>query len=127
MKTNKATMTIISVAVRFIIVALVLFLVLKGGMFAYNFGYSVLMDEAAAGAAEGRSVQVTLLEGSNAKDIGEQLESLGVIEDANIFYIQSLFAGNSKDLKGGKYTLNTSMKPSEIMEILSAGPEKQES
>lgn len=126
MRINKATMTIISIAVRFIIVALVLFLVLKGGMFAYDFGYSILMDEAAASAAEGRMVEVTLLEGSNARDIGEQLESLGVIEDANIFYIQSLLAGSSKDLKGGKYTLNTAMRPSEIMEILSEGPKSQE-
>ncbi len=126
MKLNKATMTIISVAIRFIIVALILFLVLRGGMFAYDFGYSIFMDEAASGAAEGRTVEVTILEGSNARDIGKQLEGLGIIEDANIFYIQSLLAGNSKELKGGEYTLGTSMKPSEIMEILSEGPESQE-
>ncbi len=124
MKKNKVTMTIISIAVRFIVAALILFFVLRGAMFAYSFGYNIFMDEAAAGQAQGRTVEVTLLEGSSARDIGRQLETLGVIKDANIFYIQSLLAGNSKKLKGGKYTLSTSMPPSEIMQILMEGPKE---
>ncbi len=122
MKVNKASMMVASVAVKFIVAALILFLILRGAIFAYDFGFSIFMDEAASGQAEGRSVEVTLLEGSSARDIGKQLETLGVIRDANIFYIQSLLAGNSKKMKGGKYTLSTSMKPSEIMQILSEGP-----
>ncbi len=127
MKLNKATMTIISFSVRFIVVALILFFVLRGAMFAYDFGYSIFMDEAAAEAASGRSVEVTLLEGSSARDIGKQLENLGVIRDANIFYIQALLSGDSKKLKGGKYTLNTSMPPSQIMQILTEGPKVENS
>lgn len=125
MKVKDATVRIISVSVKFIVVALVVFFLLRGAMFAYDFGYSIFMDEAAAAQGEGRDVEVTLLDGSGARDIGKQLESLGVIKDANIFYIQALLAGNSKDFKGGEYMFNTSMRPSEIMEMLEEGPETQ--
>lgn len=118
-------MGVMSVAVRFIIIALVVIFLLRGAIFAYQFGYSIFMDEAATAANAGRDVEVTLLEGSNAKDIGKQLEALGVIKDADIFYIQALLAGCSKKLKGGAYVLNTSMTPSAIMEILEEGPETQ--
>lgn len=118
-------MGVMSVAVRFIIIALVVIFLLRGAISAYQFGYSIFMDEAAAASNAGRDVEVTLLEGSNAKDIGKQLEALGVIKDADIFYIQALLAGCSKKLKGGAYVLNTSMTPSAIMEILEEGPETQ--
>lgn len=125
MKVKDATVRVISVSVKFIVVALVVFFLLRGAMFAYDFGYSIFMDEAAAAQGEGRDVEVTLLDGSGARDVGKQLESLGVIKDANVFYFQALIAGSSKDFKGGAYTFNTSMRPSEIMEILEEGSEAQ--
>lgn len=123
MKLNKASMAMLSISVKILVAALIIFFVVRGSMFAYGFGYSIFMDEAAAPIAEGRDVEVTLLEGSTARDIGKQLETFGVIRDANIFYIQAMLAGNSKDLKGGKYILNTSMQPSQIMQVLLEGPE----
>ncbi len=123
MKLNKKTMTVLSVSVKVIIVCVVALFVYKGASVAYQFGYDIFMDEAAAGTEQGRTVEVSLLEGSSARDIGRQLESLGVIKDANVFYIQTLLAGCSDSLKGGQYTLSTSMTPSEIMEILQEGPD----
>ncbi len=126
MKLNKASVKSIAIAVRVLLIVLIVFLIVQAGKFAYNFGYSIFMDEAAASASESRTVEVTILEGSSARDIAKQLESLGVIKDANVFYIQAVLAGSSKDMQGGTYTLTTSMAPSEIIETLVEGADETE-
>ena len=85
MKLRNVSMKSISLAVRILVIVLVVFLIVNGASYAYRFGYSIFMDEAAASASESRDVEVTLLEGSGARDIAKQLSHL-VLLRTRIFF-----------------------------------------
>ena len=69
--------------------------------------------------APGREVNISIAQGKSVKEIGEILESKGLIKDATIFYFQNLLSSHKDKLQPGMYTFNTSMTPSQMMEIMS--------
>ena len=120
---NSITGTVISVAVRIIIAALVLFVLLKGVKIAYNFGHSVFYAEA-VDEKPGRDVVITVVEESDASETAELLKRKGLIDNEISFRIQKKFF--EYDLKPGEYVLNTSMTSREMLEIMNEGPEEEE-
>ena len=77
-------------------------------------------------SAPGRDIQVTIPEGSGAKEIGKILHDKGVIGDATLFWIQNLLSSYKDELKAGTYTLNSSMSAEEIMRELAGVEEETE-
>lgn len=122
MKKKKDSSKRVSILLKAILWIVLIFAVVEGARFSYEFGRSIFMDEAMTESGVNDDVEVFILDGVTAKRVGEQLEDVGVIEDKNRFYIQALLSGNDKNIKGGTYVFNSSMKPSKILEMLQNGP-----
>lgn len=118
MDTKKIVLAILSTIAKVAVLAVALIFIYKAAVKAYDFGYAIFEDKAVS-EAPGREVNVSIAEGKSVKEIGEILESKGLIKDATIFYFQNLLSSHRDKLMPGMYTLNTSMAPSEMMEIMS--------
>lgn len=125
MDTKKVTLAIISTVAKVAAIALILVFVYRTAVKAYDYGYRIFEDRPIA-EAPGRDVSVSITEGKSAREIGEILESKGLVEDGMIFYLQNLLSSHKDELKPGVYTLNTSMKAEEMMEIMSYEAEGEE-
>ncbi len=119
MDTKKVVLAILGTIAKVAVLAVALIFIYKAAVKAYDFGYAIFEDKAVS-EAPGREVNVSIAEGKSTKEIGEILESKGLIKDATIFYFQNLLSSKKDKLAAGMYTLNTSMTPSEMMEIMSA-------
>lgn len=69
---------------------------------------------------EDRVIPFEIVVGTPARDISENLESAGLIHDADLFeaYVRSI--GRAQELKAGTFQLNAAMTPVEIAEVLLA-------
>ena len=125
MNTKNVVLAVFSTIVKVVLVVLVLMFIYKEAVKAYDFGYAIFEDKPVS-EAPGRDVTISITEGKTAKEIGEILESKGLVSDATIFYLQNLLSSYKDELQPGMYTLNTSMTPTEMMEIMSAKDELEE-
>lgn len=112
--------SIFKIAVTLAVVLLIYNLALK----AYDFGYRIFAEEPME-LGTGRTISVSIVEGRTVKEIGEILEEKGLIRDAKLFYFQEMFSEYKGELKPGVYELSTGMTPYEMMAIMSA-PEESE-
>jgi cell division protein YceG involved in septum cleavage len=121
---NIMVSTAVAIALRVIIYSLILVAIVKGSQTAYNFGHEIFyissVDE-----APGRDVKLRIPSGSSAEDVAEMLEDQGLIKNKASFYVQAWFF--QYDITPGTYTLNTSMTPRQMLEIIDTGPEGDES
>ena len=125
MNTKNVVLAVFSTIVKVVLVVLVLMFIYKAAVKAYDFGYAIFEDKPVS-EAPGRDVTISITEGKTAKEIGEILESKGLVSDATTFYLQNLLSSYKDELQPGMYTLNTSMTPTEMMEIMSAKDELEE-
>lgn len=125
MDTKKVTVAVFHMIMKFIVVIIVILLVYKCSVGAYNVGYKVFADDPIA-QEPGRDIMVTVTEGMSTKEIGKTLEAKGLVEDANIFHLQNILSSMKDELLPGMYTLNTSMSANEMMEIMSQELEEEE-
>ena len=117
---RKAAGMIISITVQIIICVLVVILIYHGAVKGFEFGISIF-SSAAMTEAPGQDMIVIIEEGASAWDVGKLLEKKGLIQDEKIFFVQALLY--KANLQAGTYTLNTSMTPEQILEILIEEPE----
>ena len=122
MNTKNVVVAILGTIVKVALTVFVVMFVYKAAVKAYDFGYSIFEDKPMS-VAPGREVTVSITSGKSVKEIGEILESKGLVEDATVFYFQNLLSSHKDELQPGMYTLNTSMTPTEIMEIMSMDEE----
>lgn len=118
MNTKKVIQAILSTIVRVAVMVAILVFIYKGAVKAYDFGYRIFEDKPVA-EAPGRDVTVSITMGTSVKEIGELLESRGLVKDATIFFFQNQLSSHRNKLAPGTYTLNTSMTVGEMMEIMS--------
>ncbi len=120
---NKVTGTVISVAWKLIVIALVIMILFEGITKGYQFGYSIFYDTAAADPP-GIDMRVTIGEDETLTDIASALEEGGLIKDKYIFLIQSIFyeyGVRGNDIIPGTYLLNNSMSGKDIVVALRDG------
>ena len=117
---RKAAGMIISITVQIIICVVVVILIYHGAVTGFEFGISIF-SSAAMTEAPGQDMIVIIEEGASAWDVGNLLEKKGLIQDEKIFFIQAILY--KANLQAGTYTLNTSMTPEQILEILIEEPE----
>ncbi len=125
MNTKQIIMAVFSTVLKVAIAAVVILLVYKGAVVAYDYGYRVFKEEPVA-ASPGVDIKVDVTVGKSVMQIGELLENKGLIRDAKLFYIQNLLSHYKNALRPGTYTLNTSMTMEQMMEVMSP-KETQES
>ena len=98
--------------------------IFKVGEYAYTYCYSVVSDTAAE-EEPGRDVSVSVTSDMSAGKVAGLLERKGLVKSADVFKIQMKVTGYEDKIQPGKYVLNTSMRPREMLKIL-AGEETEE-
>lgn len=117
MSLKQVLAAILNMIFRLTISCVVVVLVYRAAMYSYHFGYMVFAD-AAMEASPGRDVTITVEADDDVLDIGEVLERRGLISDAKIFLVQAYLLEYNDKLLPGMYSLNTSMKSEEMLEIM---------
>ena len=92
--------------------------VFKIGEYAYTYCYSIVSD-AAVDEEPGRDVSISVTSDMSAGKVAKLLEKKGLVESADVFKIQMKVTGYEDKIQPGKYVLNTSMRPREMLKILS--------
>lgn len=126
MNTKQMVTAIGGVVLKLALSIAVVVLIYKGATMAYDYGYRIF-QEPPISEGTGYDIEVQITMGKSALEIGELLEQKGLIRDANLFYIQNLLSHYNGELQPGVYTLSTSMTMQEMMEVMAAGEQEEES
>lgn len=118
--------TILGTVLKIAIAVIVVFYVYKAAAVAYDYGYRIFAEEPVS-QEPGYDVTVAITSDKDTKDIGELLESRGLIRDSKLFVLQELMSEYHGKIREGAYTLNTSMTVEEMLEIMAAEEEETES
>lgn len=118
MNTRKAALTVLSIALKIVILAVIILGIFKLGSTAFSYGHSVFQEEA-LDPMPGRTITVTVEDGASVKTIARLMEQKGLVKDGKLFYIQAMCSKYSKTMKAGTYTLSTAMKPRQLMAVMS--------
>lgn len=124
MKASHVFNAIFSIILKVVVVVGSILVIYRGATTAYDYGYR-LFTEPPVSEGTGREVTVSITSGKKAKEVGELLESKGLIRDAKLFYMQELFSDYHGKIKPGIYTLNSSMTAEEILKVI-CSPEAEE-
>lgn len=108
---------ILNLIFRVSVTALAVVLVYRFAMYSYHFGYMVFAD-AAKEPEPGRDIVITAENTEDVLEVGKMLQNRGIIEDAKIFFVQERLSDFHGKMMPGTYTLNTSMKAGQILEIM---------
>ena len=84
-----------------------------------------MVSDTAAEEEPGRDVSVSVTSDMSAGKVAKFLERKGLVKSADVFKIQMKVTGYEDKIQPGKYVLNTSMRPREMLKIL-AGEETEE-
>ncbi|MCM1262343.1 MAG: endolytic transglycosylase MltG [Butyrivibrio sp.] len=112
--------SIVETCIKIVAVIFIVMFVYDIAVKAYDYGYRVFAEEPMT-FGEGRTISIYVKSEDSVKDIGVNLQEKGLIRDSNLFYIQELLSEYHGKIQPGIYDLNTSMKPEEMMAVMSAG------
>ena len=108
MNSKEIVISIFASVFKVVLAIIIVMLVYKGSVTAYEYGQRVF-NEPPMTAGSGRTVRVTITEGSTAKEIAKELEKKGLIRESGLFVVQEMLSEYKDKLKPGTYELNTSM------------------
>ncbi len=123
MNTRQMVTAVFGTVLKVVFAIVVIVLVYKAAVVAYDYGYRVF-QEPPVSESPGMDVVVEVTVGKSPLQIGQILETKGLIKDARLFYIQNLLSRYKDKLQPGVYTLNTSMTMEEMMGVMAV--EKEE-
>ena len=121
MDIKKAALTVLSIAWKIVVLAVVVMGIFRLGGMAFDYGHSVFQEKA-VDPEPGRTITVTVENSFSTTDIAKMLQEKGLVEDWKLFFIQVQLSKYAKTLQPGTYTLTTAMKPREMMAVM-AGEE----
>ena len=113
-----------------VIAVLAVIVVIFAAFKIYNFAFSSAreyVNSSSESSTGGEEVSVEIPEGATTKDIAKILNDAGLIDSEIIFRIQSRMSGYDGTYIQGKYSIPMGSGAEEIMAILSAGPQVDES
>ena len=125
MEANKVSMKIIKISMKVILAAVIIMVLYKGTTMAYSYGYAIFNDVPME-EAPGTDISVTIDKNTSAREIGNILESQGLVDNGFIFYIQTKMIEKGSEIKPGRYELNTSMTAEEMINVMAAKEEAEE-
>ncbi|MDO4976456.1 MAG: endolytic transglycosylase MltG [Eubacteriales bacterium] len=107
----------------FVLIVLLLIYLFK---MCRDFGYSVFQDKSKDVPETPTVVEavVTIKEGDSAFKIGEELEKKGIVSDKYSFAVAIRCMEGYESIVPGDYTVNSSMKPSELLNKFIKGTEE---
>ena len=112
---NKSIRMIVSISLNALFIAIAVIVVVTVGTKAYTFGNKIFNERAVDTVDNAKVVDVTISSGVSAG----QLYDKGLIDDKTVFYFQVKLSDYKDKFKDGTYSLNTSMKPTDMMKVLS--------
>lgn len=115
---NKTIRLIISITLNAIIILAGVYIIFTAGNKAYSFGHNIFNEEAVTTQADAREVEVTITGSDTSKSIARTLYNKGLVKDETIAYLQIILSDYKDEFQAGTYQLDTSMKPSEMFEIM---------
>ena len=115
---NKTIRLIISITLNAVIILAGVYLIFTAGNKAYSFGHNIFNEEAVTTQADAREVSVTVTASDTSKSIAKILYNKGLVKDETIAYLQIVLSDYKDKFQAGTYELDTSMKPSEMFEIM---------
>ncbi len=119
---TKVVFRILGLCVRLLLVVLVIAALFSFGRKSYDFGYRVY-TEPAVDEVNGRSYIVNIDSGTTLKELAENLETSGMVNDGNLFYVQSKLMGFK--LTPGKYKVNSTMDKTELIKAMTPEVSKE--
>lgn len=123
MKSGNVVLAVFGAIFRVVVVILAVFLIYRGAMLCYDYGYRIF-TEPAISSGEGRTVTVAVTEDMSASDIGKLFESKGLVRDARLFILQYYLSEFRTDVKPGIFELSTSMTAEDMMEAMTVTQEE---
>lgn len=114
---KQVTGTVAGWIAKLVIGIIVIMVIYKLTVSAYDFGYRIFGEEPVSSVET--NVSVTVLEGKSVMQIGEMLEEKGLIRSAKLFYVQEKVSSYHGDINPGTYKLSPSMTPEEMMAVMS--------
>ena len=123
---NKNVRLVISISLNLILIIAGVYIIFTAGSTAYTFGHNIFDEESVDTLENARETEVTIPEHVSAKQLADIIYSKGLVHDKTIFYFQVILSDYKGKFVGGTYTLNTSMKPTEMMKVMCAAQEDEE-
>ena len=118
MTTQKAVMRVTAILYRVVLTVAIILGLIYMGQTTYRFTRAVFSDSAME-EGPGRNVKIDIKEEVGTKKLAEVFEKNGLVEDALVFRIQMKMKNFEETVKPGTYEMNTSMSPSEMLNVLS--------
>lgn len=104
---------------RLLLYICIILLVILAGKAAYRFGYLVFRQKpAAVSTDEAIEVIITVEEEDSVHQIGEKLQSEGLVFNSEVFWMRELLSDYHGEIQAGTYRLNTHQNIDEILAIL---------
>lgn len=117
MKVTSIIAAVAGAIFRVVAAVAVVYLIYRGAGICYDYGYRIFTEPAMT-VGEGRTVSVSITEDMSALEIGELLESRGLVRDARLFVLQYYLSEYIKDVKPGTFELSTAMTVEDMMAVM---------
>ena len=122
---NKISMKIIKISMKVILAAVLIMLLYKGTTTAYSYGYAIFNDVPME-ESPGTDVSVTIDKDTSAREIGNILESQGLVNNGFVFFLQTKMVEKGSEIKPGRYELNTSMTAEEMINVMASKEDSED-
>lgn len=126
MSASKVVMRIVRICLSTLLVVLIIYVLIRSGVYAYDMGYRLFTEEPVSSEENGQNVALQITADMSARDIGKILEERNLVRDGNLFAMQLTLSAYKDKLVPGVYTLNSSMTPEEMMQVMSQTEEEKE-
>lgn len=108
---------VLGICFHFLLNVVFVFMIVEGYNYSYHFAYNLFADVPAA-ATSTTVKEVVIEEGSTAKDVAQELELVGIIQDKHIFVARAYVGKYRNKIKAGTYSLGPGMSPDQICRII---------
>lgn len=124
MNSKELVRSVFSTVFKIVIAIIIVMLVYKWSMSAYDYGQRVF-NEPPVAVGDGRNISVVVNQGDSVKEISVMLEKAGLIRDAKLFVIQEMLSEYKGKMQPGTYELSTAMTAEDMMQIMSNQMEEE--
>ena len=125
MKTGSMIGAVCGAILRVAVVVFAVYAIYRGATMCYDYGCRIF-TEPAISSGEGRTVTVAITAEMSASDIGNLLESKGLVRDARLFTLQYYLSEYRADVKPGIFDLSTAMTAEDMMAVMAEDAGEEE-
>ena len=108
MENDKISKVILQISLRTLMNVVLLFILVEGFVYTYQFSYKVFADVPYMPASSD-TVTITIESGSTAKQVADIMEGSGLVEDDKLILARLYLGKYNKQIIAGTYTLSPAM------------------